>query len=420
MTARTKPKPPARALELERVVAWRLARQRLVGPDAKDPATVARDLVGVQAQVLSSAALSIALRTGGRVEATPKALEDRKLLRMWAQRGTLHIFAPDDVPTVVASRSAIEPWRRPAWLRYFGVTERQMERAIEAVGEILGDGRPRTRAELSEAMAEEYGKQFAELVRGSWGGFLKQAGNKGYVAQAWTGDASVAFVRPDRWLKSWRAEDPAEANRALALRYLAAYGPATATEVNRWWGMTGSGLKTVLRELGDQVTEVDVNGWRGLVRTEDIDGIEKADLPRGDDGICFLGPFDPLTVGAGMREHLIPAASLARVSRTAGWISPVVLVDGRAAAVWDSRRAGDGLTITVDLFGKATAALKKGIALAAERVAQAQGTTATVGYGRVFTTTRPAPEGIPTPEYPLRRCPTRSSASKRRSSARSS
>jgi hypothetical protein len=420
MAAAAKPRPPVRALDLNRVVAWRLSRQRLSGPHARDPVTVARDLVGVQAQVLASAALSIALRTGGRVEATARGLEDRQLLRLWAQRGTLHIFAADDVPTVVAARSTMEPWRRPAWLRYFGVTERQMERAIEAVGDILGDGKPRTRAELSEAMAEEYGKPFAELVRGSWGGFLKQAGNKGYVAQAWTGDSSVAFVRPDKWLDRWRTEDPDEANRVLVLRYLAAYGPATATEINRWWGMPGAGLKPVLRQLGDEVTEVEVDGRRGLVRTEDLDEIERAILPDGDDGVRFLGPFDPLTVGAGMRDHLIPAKHLARVSRTAGWISPVLLVDGRAAGVWDSRRTSDRLAITVDLFGRARPGLKAAIARAAGRVADAQGASASVAYGQVFTTTKPAPEGMPTPEYPLRRCPTRSSTSKRRSSAPSS
>ena len=375
---------PAKQLPAANVVAWRLTRQRLAGPRAKDAATVARDLVGVQAQVLSSAALSIALRTGGRIDATADGLEKRKLLRLWAQRGTLHIFAAEDVPTLVAARRTWEPWRRPAWLRYFGVTEKQMETAIEAVGEILGDGKPRTRAELSEAMADEYGNAFAELVRSSWGGFLKQAGNKGYVAQAWTGDSSVAFVRPNRWLKAWRTEQPDEATRSIVLRYLAAYGPASITEINRWWGFAGAGLKPLVKALGDDLTEVEVDGHRGLVRTEDVARIEAATLPKGDDGVRFLGPFDSFTVGAGLREQLIPKAHVARVSRTAGWISPVVLVGGRAAAVWDSKRRGDRLTITVDVFGRPAKRVKRSIEGAAERVASAQGATATVEYGRVF------------------------------------
>jgi hypothetical protein len=380
------PKPGPVSLPAAKVAAWRLAQQHLAGNPARDPETVARDLVGVQAQVLSSAALSIALRTGGRVEATSDGLKKRRLLRLWAHRGTLHVFAADDVPTIVALRRPMEPWRRPAWLRYFGVSEAQMEQAIEAVAEILDDGIARTRAEIAEVMEAEYGKAFADLVRGSWGTFLKQAGNRGYVAQAWTGDSSVAFVRPDRWLTGWRVEDPAEATREVVLRYFAAYGPATPAELNRWTGLAGRGLKPVLKELGDELTDVDVDGHRGLVRAQDMPAIESAELPNGDDGIRFLGPFDSFTVGAGLRQHLIPAAHLSRVSRTAGWISPVVLIDGAVAGVWTSVRDGTRLRITIDPFGRESPKVRKAIAAAAGRVADAHGADAVVEFGRVFAT----------------------------------
>jgi hypothetical protein len=380
--ART-PRPAAVVLPAAKVAAWRLSRQHLAGNPARDAATVARHLVGVQAQVLSSAALSIALRSKVSIDATTRGLETRKLVRMWGQRGTLHIFAADDVPTLVAARSKHEPWRRPAWLRYFRVTEPQMERAIAAVGEILDDGVPRTRAELADAIVAKHGPDFAHVIRGSWGSFLTQAGNKGYVAHAWTGDSSVRFVRPDRWLGAWRTEDTDEALRALALRYLAANGPASAVEVNRWWGVTGGGLKPVLQELGEQLTEVEVDGERGYVRTEDLPAIEAAKPSRAA-SVVLVGAFDPLIVGAGLRAHLIPAAHLSRVSRTAGWISPVVLIDGVAAGVWDMHRAGDRLDITVDPFARLTATQRATVVSAAKRVADALGAPARVRYGPVF------------------------------------
>ena len=379
------PKPAPVSLPAAKVAAWRLTRQRLAGNPAKDAATVARDLVGVQAQVLSSAALSIALRSGGHVEATSEGLAKRRLLRLWAHRGTLHIFAADDVPTIVAVRRPMEPWRRPAWLRYFGVTETQMEQAIEAVGEILDDGVARTRAEMAAVMEAEHGKAFADLVRGSWGSFLKQAGSRGYVAQAWTGDSSVAFVRPDRWLNDWRVEDPATATREVVLRYFAAYGPATPRELNRWAGLTGSGLKPALQDIGDELTEVEVDGERGLVKTADLPEIEAA-KPLPDGGVRLLGPFDPFIVGAGLRGRLIPAAQLSRVSRTAGWISPVVLIDGAVAGVWSSAREGTRLRITIDPFGRPTAQERAAIAKAANRVAEAQGANPMVEFGPVFAT----------------------------------
>jgi hypothetical protein len=382
-------RPPRRAIKIPaaQLVAWRLERQHLSGAAAVDPAVVARDLVGVQAQVLSSAALSIALRSSGTVEATTAALAERRLVRAWGMRSTLHLFDADDFPTIVAALGRGEPWRRPAWLRWFGMTELELEAAIEAVGEILDDGQARTRAELADVMGDRFGAPFAELIRGSWGSFLKLAANRGYLCQAWTGTPAVAFVRPDRWLPTWRREDSEDALRRLALRYVAAYGPASSAEIVRWWGLTESGMRPAVQSILGELTEVEVGGEGGYVRTVDLPAIEAATLPRGDAGVRLLGPFDPLTVTAGMRNQLLPPEHLKRVSRTAGWISPVLLVGGRAAGVWDSRRKGDRLVITIDLFDGLPPTARRALDGAAERVAAAQGATATVEFGPVFPVT---------------------------------
>jgi hypothetical protein len=81
MTRVAAAKPAAVKLPIEKVVAWRLGRQRLAGTPATDPTTVARELVGVQAQVLTSAALAVAIRSEGGVQATGVALSERRLVR---------------------------------------------------------------------------------------------------------------------------------------------------------------------------------------------------------------------------------------------------------------------------------------------------------------------------------------------------
>src|SRR6185503_12140934 len=196
-----------------RVHAWRVERQLLAAGKAAGPADVARTLVGVQAQVTSSAALAIALRskpgrgTTPAVQAATRALLDRRLVRAWAMRGTLHLFAADDVPTIAAALRGKERWRRPAWLRWFGVTEKEMDALIDAIGETLDDGRPRTRAELAEDIGARHGPRAAELLRGSWGSTLKVASDRHYLVQSAEDDAGVRFTRASRWLGSWRDED---------------------------------------------------------------------------------------------------------------------------------------------------------------------------------------------------------------------
>ncbi len=380
---------PAPRLDPAKVHAWRVERQLLGSNRATSPVEVATTLLGVQAQVVSSAALAIALRsrpTPGKspaVAATAKALADRRLVRSWAMRGTLHLFAAEDVPTVAAALRGKELWRRPAWLRWFGVTEPEMERLIETIGEVLDDGRPRTRAELAEEIGARLGPKIGALLLGSWGSALKIASDHHYLVQSAEDEAGTRFIRASRWLGAWREEDQDEALAKLVVRYLAAYGPATLKELLRWWGVAlVSVMRPVIERLGDALTEVDIDGTRTYVRTEDLASIEATRRTKGR--VRLVGGFDPFIVGAGLREQLIPAKHLKRVSRTAGWISPVVLVDGVAAGVWDGRRTGDRLAITVEPFVEPPRRLRASIASAARQIGRVQGMPVSVVYGSVF------------------------------------
>ncbi|HEY4227892.1 MAG TPA: winged helix DNA-binding domain-containing protein [Candidatus Limnocylindrales bacterium] len=382
------------------VHAWRIERQLLGLERAASPEDVAWRLVGVQAQVTSSAALAIALRSkpvasGKATDQTAVALRKRRLVRAWAMRGTLHLFAAADVPTVAAALGKKEPWRRPAWLRWFGVDELEMERLIDTIGEVLDDGRPRTRAELAEEIGARVGPTAGKLLLGSWGSALKVASDRHYLVQSAGDDAGVRFVRASRWVADWRVEDADEALASLVERYFAAYGPATLREIRRWWGVANlNEVRRAIEQLADRLTEVDVGGTRAWVRTADLDAIAATRARSGE--VQLVGGFDPFIVGAGLRDQLLPATHVKRVSRTAGWISPVLLVDGRAAGVWDSKRSGDQLTVTVDVFAPIAGGMRRAIGKAADRVAAAQGAAANVEFGPVFT--EKGPPLVITPE----------------------
>ena len=376
-------------LDPAKVHAWRVERQLLGKSKAASPVEVATTLLGVQAQVVSSAALAIALRSkrprgkGPAVAATAKDLSERRLVRSWAMRGTLHLFAAEDVPTVAAALGGKDNWRRPAWLRWFGVTEPEMDALIDAIGAILDDGRPRTRVELAEEITTRMGPKAGTLLLGSWGSALKVASDRHYLVQSAEDDAGVRFVRASRWITDWRDEDQDEALAKLVVRYLAAYGPATLKELLRWWGVAqASVMRPVIERLGDAIAEVDVNGTRAYARTEDLPSIEGSRARRGT--VRLVGGFDPFIVGAGLREQLLPAKHLKRVSRTAGWISPVVLIDGVAAGVWDAKRSGARLAITIEPFANPSQRQRGAFESAAREVGRVQGLPVSVAYGPVF------------------------------------
>jgi hypothetical protein len=82
------------------------------------------------------------------------------------------------------------------------------------------------------------------------------------------------------------------------------------------------------------------------------------------------------------RERAVPPDRMPEVSRTAGWISPVLVVDGAVAGVWEHELHDGDLSITVRPFGELPAAVPEGVQVHAARYATLLGATGVdVGWG---------------------------------------
>lgn len=131
-------------LTWEQVRAWRLAQQGLVPRSPRpDLIEAVERVLGVQAQVMSAAELSIRVRVDGLItRGVRRALwYDRTLAKTWAMRGTIHLFAAGDLPRVVAAMCADGGRRRLNDFLRFGFTEAQHGEFLRTVSEVLGKWR---------------------------------------------------------------------------------------------------------------------------------------------------------------------------------------------------------------------------------------------------------------------------------------
>lgn len=65
----------------------------------------------------------------------------------------------------------------------------------------------------------------------------------------------------------------------------------------------------------------------------------------------LLPGFDPWVVGSSCRvPAMLDPAHRRRVRRLQGWISPVLLVNGRMAGVWKHQRKGNRLLVEIEPF----------------------------------------------------------------------
>jgi winged helix DNA-binding protein len=340
--------PVAADLTWPQVHAYRLARHHLTGRAPKrDMARVVGDIGGVQAQVMSAAELQIAVRVNCTVDDVRAALwKKRKLVKTWLMRATLHLVPSKDLPLFSAAMSTYGMRNTNAWLKWMQITEPELMDLINAIGDAL-DGQALTREELIAKVGKGRSERIQLAMKSGWGGVLKPVARNGLLCFGPSRGQSVTFVRPTEWLGGWRQVDPDAALIEVARRYLRAYGPATKSDFTRWWGTWPGVGKAAWAGMPDELVPVSIEGQRADMLAGDLQHIVE---PKQSLSVHMLPAFDPYLMGHNSRDHLFDAAYRSRVSRIAGWISPVVLVDGHVVATWSHQVVKKTLRITVEPF----------------------------------------------------------------------
>lgn len=120
-------------------------------------------------------------------------------------------------------------------------------------------------------------------------------------------------------------------------------------------------------ELGEEAAPVEVEGTRAWMLTGDVPRLVEVSATRS---IRLLPAFDQYVVGAPRNvPALLPAVLKPRIYRSAGWISPVVLVDGRMDGVWTHERRGKRVAVRIEPFVNLPAWARRAAEAEAERLA---------------------------------------------------
>ena len=365
--------PVSAELSWPQVHAFRLHRHHLANRSPKkDLAKVVGDIGGAQAQLMSAAELQIAARVDCVVADVRQALwTEKALVKTWLMRGTLHLARADDLPLLTAAMGKRWIHIRPSWLKFMQLTEPELWNIVDEIGAAV-NGTPMTREELIAVVGKGKSAHVRELLKSGWGGMLKPAARNGRLCFGPNRGQSVTFVSPQKWLPRWREVEPEEAIVEMARRYLRAYGPATKPDFARWWGAWPGVGNAAWPGLAKELAHVSVEGARLDILASDLDAIRKAKI---DEPVQLLPAFDPYILGHSNRDHLVDRVHGPKVSRTAGWISAVVLVDGKVAGTWTHSLAKKNLRMDVEPFRKLTPAVKSQIRHRADALAGALGAT---------------------------------------------
>jgi hypothetical protein len=249
------------------------------------------------------------------------------------------------------------------WEKYYGLTLDDLDCLSDKIGDVL-HGSVLTREELMQKVLA-FGKK---IPFSSWGTVLKPAAFTGRLCFGPSVGQRVRFTHPRSWLSLERDVEPEAATAEVARRYLKTYGPATFRDLARWWGGGGiAGARQWIAALGDEVARVEVEGvesWMMAADLRRLRGIEPVKCVR------LLPGFDQYVVVASCHaEQLLPEGLRSKVYRPQGWISPVLLVNGRMEGTWRHQLRGKFVEVAVEPFGRMPAWVRRGVEEEAERLA---------------------------------------------------
>lgn len=294
-------------------------------------------LVAIQAQEPKDPYVGLWTRLDGFAATDLEQLiEKRRAVRTPLLRATIHLVTARDC---VKLRPVVQPVLERTFNSSSPFGRRLAGMDIECVlaaGRALVEEQPRSRAELAQLLGDRWPDRDAESLaqaitylvpvvqvppRGLW----RASGQaKWTTVEAWLG----------RRLKATRGPDE------MVMRYLAAFGPASVSDIRAWCGLPS--LRQVVERLQTRLRTFTDEGGRKL--------FDLPEAPRPDADIPaparFLPFYDNVNLGHADRIRVVPAEHRARVQ----WAT--VLIDGFVRAQWRIIQKRDAATLYVNPFDR--------------------------------------------------------------------
>lgn len=306
----------------------RLAAHQLPGRSDASPASVVSALGAVQAQDYAHALWAIGCRApGSTVASVEDAVREKKIVRTWPMRRTLHFIPAADVQWMLKLLTPRMIAAAAGRMHQLELTDAILRRAEKILVKELRGQPPQARSEVMTIL--ERGGVKTDSQRGIH--IISRLAMEGLVCGGPRQDKQPTFVLIDEWVPATKRKnlDPEEALATLARRFFGGHGPATIPDFVWWSGLKVSDAKAALAFVAKDLSSIEEDGltyWYA----RDLEPVAGNESPAH-----LLPGFDEYLLGYKDRRHVLEAAHANRVVPGGnGMFMPMMLRRGQIVGIW--------------------------------------------------------------------------------------
>ncbi|WP_257347347.1 winged helix DNA-binding domain-containing protein [Pseudalkalibacillus decolorationis] len=324
-------------------VSQRLFNHRIDGEKFEKPEEVVKWMGAIQAQNYSQSLWGIGLRMqSGTITNIEQAIADRKIIRTWPMRGTIHFVPPEDAKWMLklsVQRMLAKDKRRMEQLE---LDDKIMERCKELFYNALKGGNRLSRPNMMKLLED------ADISTKNQRGYhiLWYTSQTGLICQGPMQDKQQTFVLLDEWAPNSKELSREESLAELSRRYFASHGPATIHDFAWWAGLTVTDARLGLEVVKPELISEKINGKEHWMATN-------AQSHKADDksSVHLLPGFDEYLLGYKDRGAVLDVEHAPKVvPGKNGVFLPTIVVGGQIVGTWERTIKKNSIDITLNPF----------------------------------------------------------------------
>ena len=329
-------------MKIADIIRFRLQLQQISSSIFREPSSLLSWLGAVQAQDYHGGKWAMGLRLPGITDADiEQQIADRRIVRTWSLRGTLHFMAAGDVRWMLGLLQPRLLKLQGAQFRNLGMDAAFFKKSHAGLADILGETGPLTRSELKIQLGKK--KIPTHEMRINF--ILWKAATDRLICLGPRKGKEFTYTLLGEWVPQQNQITQDEALAKLTLKYFSSRGPANLQDFGWWSGLTAAEVRNGIALLGNQLQKIAYNGQPYWMPADMPD-----EKPAGH-AIYLLPGFDEYLVGYKDRSAALREEHVSLVMGTGnGVFGNTLLVNGRAQATWKRQLKRDSVVIQTKPF----------------------------------------------------------------------